>query len=199
MKNIIILGAILFIVSCKTTRIINYNERTYSVKASSEEEARAIAKDYYEAEERRAAILAQQRAERTATAIAAEAARVKAEQEALKAKEAERQKNIEECNKELADTKCYKDKWTTYEFGEYFNRYSKENKITPYKVVFGSSYERRNISSFVVSEILDNYLKVAAFHLPESCRTIAGDGKELEAEHFNKFIAKWDVCYKKLK
>ncbi len=138
-----------------------------------------------------------------------EAKKEKDEQELAKEKEKTEtsQKNVDADYRTFLKTnKCEKKNWSRYEFGRYFQELASKNKIAPYDVMWGDAYARRNISSFLLKEINDNFFKYIAYHMPEPISRKFNQEFPTEEEKeknakavFNTSIKRDYGCYKKLK
>lgn len=199
MKKGCILLLAVFITACSTYNTGTYNGKTYNfdVPVKTVAEAQAKAQEMYEAEQK-AAEEARVKAEEEARqkAAAEKAAREKAEQE----KKAKIKSDFDKAYSKLLNSKCSTDKWNSYQFGEYFTSLARRNKITPWQVANGTSYERRNISSFLYSEISDNYIKLLVYHFPDGIYPYFESlPREKQAPIFNEIVKKYNACYQQLK
>lgn len=102
--------------------------------------------------------------------------------------------------------KCDRAFWTRYEFGGYFQELADENKITPYEVVFGDAYARRNISRALWNEAKTNFFNYWITHMPRPAQAMMGQKFPTEQEYdanqkavFNASIKRDYECYRKLK
>lgn len=106
----------------------------------------------------------------------------------------------------LRRSKCEKKFWARYEFGNYFGSLASINKITPYDIIAGDDYARRNISKMVWYEAFDNYTKYLSFQFPEAVKNkfdqeMSNDQEKKRNERlvFNEQVKRDYECYKKLK
>lgn len=116
-------------------------------------------------------------------------------------------KEIEAAYKQALKTNnCAKEYWSRYEFAEYFTSFAKIGKVTPYDVLNGSPYERRNLTQYSYDEFFNNYAKYVGSHMPEAFRDKFEQEFPSEEEKtknqksvFNTSIMRDYECYKKLK
>lgn len=113
--------------------------------------------------------------------------------------EAEYAKLKKDFDKEMADTKCYKEKWTRYEFGEYFQGLANKHNISAYDVIFGDQYTKRNINPYIQAEAMDNYLRYAVRHFSKAESAVYNKDENKRKQLFNKIVKKDYSCYLKLK
>ncbi len=97
---------------------------------------------------------------------------------------------------------CTPDDWSRYEFGNYYAEYAIKYKTTPYKLVFGSHYEKRNIDSWRKDEIIDNYFKYFSHlnrHLEAYGYYFNNLNEDKQEQVFNRVVKNDNTCYNKLK
>lgn len=101
---------------------------------------------------------------------------------------------------------CEKQYWSRYEFAEYFIHFAKIAKITPYDVIAGDTYQRRDLKGYSWDEFFNNYAKYVGSHMPDQIRNKFDQEFESEEKKtqnqksvFNMSIKRDYDCYKKLK
>jgi hypothetical protein len=113
--------------------------------------------------------------------------------------EEEKKQRIDSDYKEfIKSNKCDTARWSSYEYGAYFQMLGDIFKITPYDIVFGDAYTVRKIKSDNLSEAKSNYFKYVNHHMPKPIQDkffeIIG-----QREVFNLSIKRDYECYLKLK
>lgn len=114
------------------------------------------------------------------------------------AEQNQRKEDKQKCDNLIKETKCYEELWNAYSLANSIYQSANKHKLTPYKTVRGSTYEKRNINPFEQAGILIEYSEILNY-IPEECSNAYTDNENLQEQYFNKFITKWNRCYNKLK
>lgn len=117
---------------------------------------------------------------------------------------AAKNKKIElDYNEILKNNNCDKKYWFRYEFGNYFQTIADRNKVTPYDLIVGDAYSKRNISQSLQKEIMENYFR---YRMPDAIMEKFAEklgSEELEEQNrktvWNNSVERDNFCYKKLK
>lgn len=103
-----------------------------------------------------------------------------------------RKKETEEIYKNILSAPCDPKNWNSYEAAHNLLVKANQAKITPWTLVNGTEYERRNVTgvTFYDESKVDMMIEVI---LPVEER------KEIEKKYYNRLINRLNFCYQKLK